>query len=905
MDPHKHLIIFKSQDKTTEIQSAEFDQKTGKWIIRFHGNPQEYHCNPGTAEVYQDPENLNPDEYRFLRNGRPLYKIKEVLKFDKEYRFWFENGSSLLLHEADLEVIHDCLTGITEKKAMEYFHAISEVVSLKTEEGEALLSKQLENLGFIGRNVVLSSYLNPQKYPIRTYEPRPLIFPFGCNESQKKAVEQAFTNQLTVIEGPPGTGKTQTILNIIANVLIQGKTVAVVSNNNSATLNVYEKLKKKDLDYLCAFLGNRENKNAFIEKQKARVFQAPVMTKEAWEKSLGEADEAQKALSRYLALQNEQAQLETECQELELERKHYYHYVKETFGEKEFGKIPLNLYSTQVLGLKVSLEEYAEKYGREALTWIRKLWLYIGFHIRNRMFLSSTIGEILTEFEWQYYDLRMHEIEERQKFIQKKLGTFSFDEKMAQMEQLSMLVLKEKMAQRFEGYPERKFSQEDLWKHPDDILKRYPIILSTTHSIRTSLSDTVYDYLIVDEASQVDLITGVFAMSCARNMIVVGDEKQLPNVITSRDMEEIALIDGKFAVPTGLCYGEHSLLTSVRQVFPDVAHVILREHYRCHPRIIQFCNKKFYQDQLIIMTEDRQELDVLKVYKTVVGNHARGRVNQRQIDEIKEEILPELLSCTIEEKDIGIISPYRDQADAAAMEVSGQLAVDTVHKFQGREKEAIIITTVDNVITEFADNPNLLNVAVSRAVSKLRLVISGNEQNENTNIGALVNYIAYEKGEVIQGTVFSVFDLLYSQYREVREAYLKNKRRISQVESENLCYYFLQELFLRENLQDFAAAVHVPLREIIKDKTNLDETERNFVQNTWSHVDFLIYRKVDKKPKLAIEVDGAAFHKKDSVQKEVRDKIKDRVFDKCGLPLLRLSTTGSGEAERIMAMLKG
>ena len=624
------------------------------------------------------------------------------------------------------------------------------------------------------------------------------------------------------------------------------------------------------------------------------------MTKEAWEKSLGEADEAQKALSRYLALQNEQAQLETECQELELERKHYYHYVKETFGEKEFGKIPLNLSGTQVLGLKVSLEEYAEKYGREALSWIRKLWLYIGFHIRNRMFLSSTIGEILTEFEWQYYDFRMHEIEERQKFIQKKLGTFSFDEKMEQMEQLSMLVLKEKMAQRFEGYPERKFSQEDLWKHPDDILKRYPIILSTTHSIRTSLSDTVYDYLIVDEASQVDLITGVLAMSCARNMIVVGDEKQLPNVITSRDMEEIALIDGKFAVPTGLCYGEHSLLTSVRQIFPDAAHVILREHYRCHPRIIQFCNKKFYQDQLIIMTEDRQEPDVLKVYKTVVGNHARGRVNQRQIDEIKAEILPELLSCTIEEKDIGIISPYRDQADAAAMEVSDQLAVDTVHKFQGREKEAIIITTVDNEITEFADNPNLLNVAVSRAVSKLRLVISGNEQNENTNIGALVNYIAYEKGEVIQGAVFSVFDLLYSQYREVREVYLKNKRRVSQVESENLFYYFLQELFLRENLQDFAAAVHVPLREIIKDKTNLDETERNFVQNTWSHVDFLIYRKVDKKPKLAIEVDGAAFHKKGSVQKEVRDKIKDRVFDKSGLPLLRLSTTGSGEAERIM-----
>ena len=67
------------------------------------------------------------------------------------------------------------------------------------------------------------------------------IFPFGCNNSQYVAVKRAMENQISVIQGPPGTGKTQTILNIIANILIQGKTVQVVSNNNSATENVFEK----------------------------------------------------------------------------------------------------------------------------------------------------------------------------------------------------------------------------------------------------------------------------------------------------------------------------------------------------------------------------------------------------------------------------------------------------------------------------------------------------------------------------------------------------------------------------------------------------------------------------------------------------------------------------------------
>lgn len=74
-------------------------------------------------------------------------------------------------------------------------------------------------------------------------------------------------NQISIIEGPPGTGKTQTILNIIANIVKSGQTVAIVSNNNSATENVYEKLQKYGLDFLCAQLGKKENKINFIKEQ--------------------------------------------------------------------------------------------------------------------------------------------------------------------------------------------------------------------------------------------------------------------------------------------------------------------------------------------------------------------------------------------------------------------------------------------------------------------------------------------------------------------------------------------------------------------------------------------------------------------------------------------------------------
>lgn len=52
-----------------------------------------------------------------------------------------------------------------------------------------------------------------------------------------------------------------------------------------------------------------------------------------------------------------------------------------------------------------------------------------------------------------------------------------------------------------------------------------------------------------------------------------------------------------------------------------------------------------------------------------------------------------------------------------------------MHKFQGREKDAIVITTVDNEIGDFVDDPKMLNVAITRVKRYLRVVASGNKEN--------------------------------------------------------------------------------------------------------------------------------------------------------------------------------
>ena len=120
---------------------------------------------------------------------------------------------------------------------------------------------------FVTKSSLLETYLNVNTYTDVAERTSTPIFPFGCNRSQYKAVRNALEHKLSVIQGPPGTGKTQTILNILSNLLIAGKTMEIVSNNNSAVENIKEKLEASGLGFICAQLGRFKNKSAFFESQ--------------------------------------------------------------------------------------------------------------------------------------------------------------------------------------------------------------------------------------------------------------------------------------------------------------------------------------------------------------------------------------------------------------------------------------------------------------------------------------------------------------------------------------------------------------------------------------------------------------------------------------------------------------
>lgn len=508
--------------------------------------------------------------------------------------------------------------------------------------------------------------------------------------------------------------------------------------------------------------------------------------------------------------------------------------------------------------------------------------------------IVDTLQYLLVESKIERLELERNSLE---------VKTKDADAKNALLRDLSMKVLKDCLYRTYGGREERTmFALGDIYLRSRDFLAEYPVVLSTTFSATSNINPAYrYDYLIMDEASQVDIAAGALALSCADNAVIVGDLKQLPNVVDAKTEEAVGAIFARYSIGESYRYSTNSFLSSICSLYPKIPQTLLREHYRCNPLIIGFCSKQFYGGELVSMKKDDSVYAPIQVVRTVRGNHARGALNVRQVEVVVQEIIPALEE---EFTDIGIIAPYNRQVDAlrASLVSSGRNYVAaTVHKFQGRENDAIVLSTVDNQVSEFTDDPHMLNVAVSRAKKQFTLVVSAGEQSDS-NIQTLIDYIEYYQGGEQQSQISSIFDLLYEDNSEELLRFNETHKRVSEFDSENLAYWAIREVLKAQEYEHLGVLMHYPLRYLITPKSELTVEQYTYASHPWTHIDFLLYDTVSHKAKLAIEVDGTQYHKGGSTQGK-RDRIKDSVLAAIGLPLLRLSTDGSQEMEKIASAL--
>jgi superfamily I DNA and/or RNA helicase len=907
------FIIVKGQPKSLQIEKMDLGQN-GLYAIKFKNTPKTFHYRYNDVVYLKDAtwhDNLNCKVYI---GGCEQHNIADIRSFKqgnlRHWRITFSNGFVKDYLDGSINVVESCFSDKVAKDTFNYLKRIAYVNELgKDEEHGGILSALYEKIDFIDDTAAVAPYLNPSKNKVRKCKSHNLIFPFGCNASQEKAVTAAFENQISVIQGPPGTGKTQTILNIIANIIIQGKSVIVVSNNNSATENVLEKLDKFGLAFVVASLGKRENKDAFIKKQPGipdELHSWRMPSKEVIQAKL-ELSSILAKLKKVFALQEELASCKQEIKSVTLEWEHFmknYNIGANSYTPKH------GIKSKRLMKLWLEYQAYAEGDVIVPLNFFGKLkerikWSWMNITRKyllgiNSPFDINNLQSTILELQSLYYVVRLQELNSIVGKIEKDLKIIDSEDLSKILVSKSLQLLKDTLCCKYDK--EKRYvlsSVNEINMLGDKFCKQYPVILSTTFSARTAISDHVYDYIIMDEASQVSIDTGALALTCAKNAVIVGDTMQLPNVVTEEDRFKLNGIFEEYNIERGYHCADYSFLQSICAIIPNVKQTLLREHYRCHPTIINFCNQRFYGGNLLIMTKDHDEKDVMMAIKTVPGHHARNHYNQREIDVVKEEVLPIYKNS----EEIGVITPYNNQVNEFIRQIPG-IETATIHKYQGREKDTIIMSVVDDQITEFSDDPNLINVAISRAKKHFCLIVSGNEQKRKGYIAELIDYIVYNNLSVTESKICSIFDYLFSHYSSERMEYLAKHKNISLYDSENLTYSLLENILSDyPEFSHLGILCHTPLRTIFKDWSLLNEEEKKYISHYSTHLDFLVVNHVTKKPVLAIETDGYAYHNKETEQYQ-RDLKKNHILELYGLPIIRLRTNESGEKEKILLKLR-
>lgn len=776
-----------------------------------------------------------------------------------------------------------------------------------------------EQIDFFDPSSALYGYLMKQN-EYREYV-GDLIFPFGINSSQLKAVEQTFQNQISVIQGPPGTGKTQTILTIIANAIMNNKTVAVVSPNNAATDNVFEKLEKEGLSLIAANLGKTKKAEAFFKN----MLSIPKIINE-WRIPEDELDSNKEkltkdliSLSQILDERNRLATLEQELRDWQQEKKYFESYIKSRTDSNSTLKTKLKRTSLirfdaqKKMRLLVDLnlnDDQQLNFGKKI-----KYFFQYGIYNFDPFRSSESIQELIDYVEREYYQNKIASIKKEIAETSSFLKGSNYKKLDESVKGLSIRIFKSFLSSKYTVGNSRA-TKDQMRKDYKEFTKDFPVTLSTCDAITMNIQKgNKFDIVVIDEASMGGLVPSIFPLSVAKNIVIVGDNKQLPNIITDKEEKQ-----KNIGPPQDRTYDyfEHSILSSIEAVFgEELPSVLLKEHYRCHPMIINFCNQEFYDGELIVLSDFNEDEKALVLVETSDGNHMKFDYdkkifNQREIDSVLSEEFSKACPIIHDMKTTGLVTPFRRQADKSLAAIEKQqkkYVADTVHKFQGRECEAIIFSTVlDNKGSKrnysFVEDEKLINVAVSRAKRLFVLNSSVKEfSKRNGSIASLIRHIKYNSDYSLEhkSPVNSIFDLLTRDFQDELFRRRNNyKIKHSNFDSENLMMDMILTILSDEKYKSITCTTEYTIKKLARDFSVLTTDEQQYVKNG-ARLDFVFYFKTGKEPVAAIEVDGHKFHSRP--EQVVRDKRKDSILSKLGIKLARFSTNGSEEEKKLRAYL--
>jgi len=314
------------------------------------------------------------------------------------------------------------------------------------------------------------------------------------------------------------------------------------------------------------------------------------------------------------------------------------------------------------------------------------------------------------------------------------------------------------------GYSQAKSTRERNFEYA---LKVFPAWTTTNLSVKTSfpLEPEIFDLLVIDEASQCDIASAIPLFYRAKSAVIIGDDKQLEHIVKLPDNVEDTFAQ-KHGIPRTLSFKRS--LFEVAQMATSNRHILLKEHYRSFPDIIEFSNRAFYNGELVIKTdmgargipetylENGCGIFWLNINGVAERPRSGSAFNLQELErsgELVTAIHSVLNTLGWQNASIGFVTPFRKQRKLFEAKVmNSDITVGTAHTFQGDECDIVILSPVladglpARTLAWLKSKGNLLNVAVTRA--RCTLIVVGDftfckQQDGNNPYRQLADY--YEK----------------------------------------------------------------------------------------------------------------------------------------------------------------
>ena len=255
----------------------------------------------------------------------------------------------------------------------------------------------------------------------------------------------------------------------------------------------------------------------------------------------------------------------------------------------------------------------------------------------------------------------------------------------------------------------------------ENLINSHRVIASTNSTSGSEiLKYEKFDWLIMDEAAQASIPSSLIPMLKANRFVLIGDHFQLPPVVINTEAKKLGL--------------SISLMDFLYQKYPYQL-TLLNTQYRMNKTINKLVSEMFYsgklkadksiKNRIIKNLKNENIIEIIDVKgHELIKKDSKSYYNNYEIDEVIK-IVKRYRNLGISDDQIAIISPYKAQAVKINYLLEGDIEVDTVDSFQGREKDIVIISfvranTKDRV--GFLSDFRRLNVSISRAKSKLVLV---------------------------------------------------------------------------------------------------------------------------------------------------------------------------------------